>query len=63
MIFGQAPPPLEQDPVYNQPCFVTQCSLAQRAVVPCPKTDTVRDAAAARQQQQQQQQQLTGGGA
>jgi hypothetical protein len=42
MIFGQAPPPLEEDPVYAQPCFVPQCSLAQRAE-PCPKTDTKRE--------------------
>jgi hypothetical protein len=27
MIFGQFPPPVEQDPVYNQPCFATQCNL------------------------------------
>jgi hypothetical protein len=42
MIFGQAPPPLEHDPVYTQPCFVPQCSLAA-GVEPCPKTDTERD--------------------
>ena len=27
MIFGQAPPPVEQDPVYTQPCFSKQCNL------------------------------------
>jgi hypothetical protein len=47
MVFGQAPPPLEQDPVYTQSCFVPQCSLADR-IEPCPKTDTER--AKARQQ-------------
>lgn len=44
MIFGQAPPALEEDAVYGQPCFVPQCSLAARAE-PCPKTDTRREAA------------------
>ncbi|KAI8472878.1 MAG: hypothetical protein J3K34DRAFT_412763 [Monoraphidium minutum] len=39
MIFGQAPPRLEEDPVFAQPCFVPQCSLASR-VEPCPKTET-----------------------
>lgn len=43
MIFGQAPPPLEEDPVYKQPCFVPQCSLAQKLEA-CPKTDTERAA-------------------
>lgn len=42
MVFGQTPPPLEQDPVYTQPCFVPQCSLAA-GVEPCPKTDTDRE--------------------
>lgn len=27
MIFGQAPPPIEQDKVYDQPCFVRQVRL------------------------------------
>lgn len=51
MVFGQVPPPLEQDPVYTQSCFVPHCSLAGR-IEPCPKTDTER--VTARQQQQQQ---------
>lgn len=51
MVFGQVPPPLEQDPVYTQSCFVPHCSLADR-IEPCPKTDTER--VKARQQQQQQ---------
>lgn len=42
MIFGQAPPPLEEDPVYTRSCFVPQCSLAA-TVEPCPKTDSERD--------------------
>jgi hypothetical protein len=45
MIFGQAPPPLEEDPVFQQPCFIPQCSLAKRSE-PCPKTDTTRERAA-----------------
>lgn len=54
MIFGQAPPPLEQDAAYTQSCL-PQCSLAQ-GIVPCPKTDTQRQ----QQQQQPNQQQLLG---
>jgi hypothetical protein len=42
MIFGQMPPPVEQDAAYQQPCFVPQCSLAQKSEA-CPKTDTARD--------------------
>lgn len=39
MIFGQAPPPLEQDEAYAQPCFMTQCAIAKsgKAPEPCPK--------------------------
>ena len=33
--------PLAQDPVFMQPCFVPQCSLATR-VEPCPRTETTR---------------------
>jgi hypothetical protein len=40
MIFGQAPPPLDQDPVYGQSCL-SQCSMAMTAAA-CPKTDTER---------------------
>ncbi|GLI66286.1 hypothetical protein VaNZ11_010047 [Volvox africanus] len=46
MIFGQAPPPMNEDPAYNQPCFAVQCSIASRAegaaLPPCPKVDTER---------------------
>lgn len=47
MVFGQHPPPVEQDPVYNQPCFSTQCNIATVAgnkdqSKPCPKIDTER---------------------
>lgn len=43
MIFGQTPPPIEEDPVYNQPCLAV-CNLAsgKSASKPCPKTDTER---------------------
>ncbi len=68
MIFGQAPPPLEQDPAYSQPCFALQSSVLlgegrggprpAMANLPCPKVDTARreknQAAAATQEQQQQ---------
>lgn len=42
MIFGQRAPPIEQDPLYNQPCFAHECTLAKREPVPCPKIDTDR---------------------
>jgi hypothetical protein len=47
MIFGQAPPPIEQDKVYDQPCFVRQCNLGtvsggRSQSQPCPKIDTER---------------------
>jgi hypothetical protein len=40
MVFGQVPPPLESEVVYNQPCLVSQCATASPSGVPCPK---VRD--------------------
>ena len=51
MIFGQAPPPIEQDEVYNQPCL-SVCNLARASdaaagAPACPKTDTDRTAAMA----------------
>jgi hypothetical protein len=42
MIFGQAPPPMTEDAVYNQPCFAGQCSMAEDVSKPCPKVDTER---------------------
>lgn len=42
MIFGQKAPPIEQDPLYNQPCFAQECTLAEKEPVPCPKIDTDR---------------------
>ena len=41
MRFGQAPPPIEEDAVYNQPCFSAVCSMASPSG-PCPKIDTDR---------------------
>jgi hypothetical protein len=49
MVFGAAPPPIQQDEVYNQPCLAP-CSLAQ-GNGSCPKVDDTQ-----RVQQQQQQQ-------
>lgn len=46
MKFGVAPLALEEDKVYNQPCFLTQCNLgtvsSRAAAQPCPKIDTER---------------------
>jgi hypothetical protein len=42
MIFGVRPPPIEQDTVYNQPCFAHQCHIADTSALPCPKIDTER---------------------
>ncbi|KAL4546208.1 hypothetical protein Ndes2526B_g05299 [Nannochloris sp. 'desiccata'] len=56
MIFGQAPPPIEQDEVYNQPCL-SVCNIAKLSDTvgggnssppACPKTDTDRTAAMAK---------------
>lgn len=35
MVFGQVPPPLEQEAVYHQPCLAAQGATAKAAV--CPK--------------------------
>jgi hypothetical protein len=35
MVFGQAPPPLEEDPALAQPCFAVHCSIA-RTQAACP---------------------------
>lgn len=43
MLYGQAPPPIEQDEAYAQPCLAV-CSVgAITDGKPCPKTDTDRD--------------------
>lgn len=45
MIFGQAPKPLEEDEVYNQPCLRV-CNISSKTAAsserPCPKIDTER---------------------
>ncbi|CAG9461679.1 unnamed protein product [Pedinophyceae sp. YPF-701] len=45
MIFGQAPPPIEEDEAYQQPCFVGKCSVpgSDNKDRPCPKIDTERN--------------------
>lgn len=63
MIFGQAPPPIEQDKVYDQPCFVRQCNLgtvsgSRSQNQPCPKIDTER----AKKQATQQKPAVAGSG-
>jgi len=37
MVFGQAPPPLETEAVYHQPCLQDQCSTATAKQQPCHK--------------------------
>ncbi len=37
MVFGHAAPPLEEEPIYNQPCLANQCSVAQPKAPACPK--------------------------
>jgi len=41
MIFGQEPPPVEEDPVYTQPCF-SACNIGSAEKKACPKIDTKR---------------------
>lgn len=41
MIFGQEPPPVEEDPVYTQPCF-SACNIGIAEKKACPKIDTKR---------------------
>lgn len=43
MVFGEYPPPVHEDEVYNEPCFAKNCKLANRDPnLPCPKIDTNR---------------------
>ncbi|KQJ94858.1 beta-carotene isomerase D27, chloroplastic [Brachypodium distachyon] len=37
MIYGQVPPPLEEDPASKQPCYASLCSIAKPAAPICPK--------------------------
>ncbi|KAJ0968643.1 hypothetical protein J5N97_025560 [Dioscorea zingiberensis] len=40
MIYGQVPPPFEEDPASNQPCYSELCSLANPSSSVCPKLQT-----------------------
>ncbi|KAF6136232.1 hypothetical protein GIB67_001641 [Kingdonia uniflora] len=37
MVYGQVPPPLEEDPVITQPCYATICSISNPNASVCPK--------------------------
>nr|XP_011470895.1 PREDICTED: beta-carotene isomerase D27, chloroplastic isoform X1 [Fragaria vesca subsp. vesca] len=37
MVYGQVPPPFEEDPVSKQPCFTDICSIANPSATVCPK--------------------------
>ncbi|KAF7096266.1 hypothetical protein CFC21_098238 [Triticum aestivum] len=37
MIYGQVPPPLEEDPVSKQPCYPSLCSISTPSAAICPK--------------------------
>ncbi|XP_062192584.1 beta-carotene isomerase D27, chloroplastic-like [Phragmites australis] len=37
MIYGQVPPPLEDDPVSKQPCYPNLCSMSTPSAPVCPK--------------------------
>jgi hypothetical protein len=37
MVFGQMPPEPEHDPVYQEACLVTECSMANPTAATCPK--------------------------
>lgn len=37
MVYGQVPPPFEEDPVSKQPCFASLCSMANPSSAVCPK--------------------------
>jgi hypothetical protein len=39
MVFGQMPPPLEQEPIYQQSCLVSQCSLPESKAKACPQVE------------------------
>ena len=40
MAFGQLAPPLEQEAVYSQPCFATECATAVPKAPTCPNVRT-----------------------
>jgi Beta-carotene isomerase D27-like, C-terminal len=37
MVFGQMPLPLEQEPIYHQPCLKDSCTMASAIQSACPK--------------------------
>ncbi|GJN12602.1 hypothetical protein PR202_ga30893 [Eleusine coracana subsp. coracana] len=37
MIYGQVPPPIEDDPVSKQPCYPNLCSMSTPSAPVCPK--------------------------
>ncbi|XP_010267423.1 PREDICTED: beta-carotene isomerase D27, chloroplastic [Nelumbo nucifera] len=37
MVYGQVPPPFEEDPVSKQPCYANICSMANPSNTVCPK--------------------------
>ncbi|XP_058225370.1 beta-carotene isomerase D27, chloroplastic [Rhododendron vialii] len=37
MVYGQVPPPFEEDPVSKQPCYADICSIANPNSTMCPK--------------------------
>lgn len=37
MVFGQMPPAIETEDVYQSPCLVNQCAIASADNIPCPK--------------------------
>ncbi|GAV88897.1 DUF4033 domain-containing protein [Cephalotus follicularis] len=37
MVYGQPPPPFEEDPVSKQPCFVDICAMANASSIVCHK--------------------------
>ncbi|GAQ83133.1 hypothetical protein KFL_001370030 [Klebsormidium nitens] len=43
MVFGQVPPPIEEDKAFQQPCFATLCSMAADEKPKCPKLLTAED--------------------
>jgi hypothetical protein len=42
MVFGQAPPPLEQEDCAQQPCLAVSCPSASPAATPCHKLPIAR---------------------
>ncbi|BAF22761.1 beta-carotene isomerase D27, chloroplastic-like [Oryza sativa Japonica Group] len=40
MIYGQVPPPLEEDPASKQPCYANLCSISTPSAPICPKLQT-----------------------